>query len=379
MGETLQAAMQRAASVPLVAADFHRGIGRHISAPARLKRKPQKNPPFLLQRFLSFGEESEEDEDPCFVDGAQPLVEDPSHTTFGSDCKPGSFAECHWQSPEKAAEGYAGRLTQIGGAFILLTADSCQRRLKAGLLLAPAILTMIANGVDTGLTICLALTIFFAVITLLIEPGVIPRLTEKPSSVPKFVVVHEDMMYKWCRTCNIYRPPRSKHCPACDHCVDKFDHHCPIIGGCIGRRNYRFFLFMIIFAGLSHALSTLSIFHWLERLVAHMNSGTYELCLRHVVEATAAILAVVIQICCCYFCSWLLYTHAMLVCLNMTTNEMVNDAFHAQRYEEDADHGLYPCTAYHHVRGELENPHDHGVIENLGTVWTQSYRSQLQG
>ena len=81
----LQAAMQRAASVPLVAADFHRGkyglalimpdrsymsdIGRHISAPARLKRKPQKNPPFLLQRFLSFGEESEEDEDPCFVDG----------------------------------------------------------------------------------------------------------------------------------------------------------------------------------------------------------------------------------------------------------------------------------------------------------------------
>ena len=77
--------LQRAASVPLVAADFHRGkyglaltmpdrlytagIGRHISAPARLKRKPQKNPPLLLQRFLSFGEESEEDEDPYYVDG----------------------------------------------------------------------------------------------------------------------------------------------------------------------------------------------------------------------------------------------------------------------------------------------------------------------
>ena len=136
---------------------------------------------------------------------------------------------------------------------------------------------------------------------------------------------------------------------------------------------------MIIFAGVSHALSTLSIFDWLEKLVADVIAGTYEFSIRHVIEVAAAILAVVLQICCNYFCSWLLYTFAMLSCLNMTLNEMLNDTFHAQRYEEDADHGLYPCTAYHHIQGELENPHDQGAIENLGMVWTQSYRSQLQG
>jgi hypothetical protein len=48
--------------------------------------------------------------------------------------------------------------------------------------------------------------------------------------------------YRWCRTCQIIRPPRAAHCPDCDNCVMRFDHHCPFLNNCIGQRNYGFFI-----------------------------------------------------------------------------------------------------------------------------------------
>ncbi|KAI2463588.1 zf-DHHC-domain-containing protein [Annulohypoxylon bovei var. microspora] len=55
---------------------------------------------------------------------------------------------------------------------------------------------------------------------------------------------------KYCKTCNIWRPPRAHHCRLCDNCVETQDHHCVWINNCVGRRNYRYFFAFLTSATL---------------------------------------------------------------------------------------------------------------------------------
>lgn len=63
-----------------------------------------------------------------------------------------------------------------------------------------------------------------------------------------------DKGYRWCRTCQIIKPPRSAHCSFCDNCVMRFDHHCPFVNNCVGQRNY------LCFFGFTSAVTCLSLF-----------------------------------------------------------------------------------------------------------------------
>lgn len=95
-----------------------------------------------------------------------------------------------------------------------------------------------------------------------VDPGIIPRNlhplpTTDPSADPltlgpptndwvmvKLATSEVDAMVvpvKYCKTCNIWRPPRCYHCRVCDNCVETLDHHCVWLNNCVGRRNYRYF------------------------------------------------------------------------------------------------------------------------------------------
>uniref|UniRef100_A0A7N0TB65 S-acyltransferase n=1 Tax=Kalanchoe fedtschenkoi TaxID=63787 RepID=A0A7N0TB65_KALFE len=86
-----------------------------------------------------------------------------------------------------------------------------------------------------------------------VDPGIIPRTpgefvvrrsdSSRGARKSRTVTVNGvQLRTRYCKICNIFRPPRSCHCAVCDNCVQKFDHHCPWLSQCIGLRNYRFYL-----------------------------------------------------------------------------------------------------------------------------------------
>lgn len=70
---------------------------------------------------------------------------------------------------------------------------------------------------------------------------------------------------KYCKSCNIWRPPRAHHCRVCDNCIETQDHHCVWLNNCIGRRNYRYFFTFVTSATLLGVyLLAVSLIHILE-------------------------------------------------------------------------------------------------------------------
>jgi palmitoyltransferase ZDHHC9/14/18 len=113
-------------------------------------------------------------------------------------------------------------------------------------------------------TVC---TFGFFIVTTTTEPGIIPRkkLFEIMGSIPEEFTAHvffrdNSQGYKFCETCEIYRPPRAHHCAHCNNCVEMFDHHCPYVNNCIGKRNYFFFAALIVsclFMGLCNCVGVI--------------------------------------------------------------------------------------------------------------------------
>lgn len=113
----------------------------------------------------------------------------------------------------------------------------------------------------------------FAALTTHKDPGIIPwssLLIAIHGGIlpPQFQKPPEDdpsqKKRKFCETCKIWRPLRSSHCKACDCCVEVFDHHCPYLNNCIGKRNYRFFIFYLVFLSLDMICILLGLFIYLN-------------------------------------------------------------------------------------------------------------------
>lgn len=181
------------------------------------------------------------------------------------------------------------------------------------------------------------------------DPGFIPRSPPNTDveyglypSTKDYAVNGYTVTTKYCATCCHYRPPRCSHCAVCDNCVDKFDHHCPWVGTCVGRRNYRTFLFFIISATTlcCWVLATCIVQLW---KAAEERNGNWGASIGAYPASLVLIIYVFVAV---WFVGGLSFFHMWLVGKNMTT------------YEH-----------FRHRYSGTGNPYSKGFLNNCVEVW----------
>lgn len=90
------------------------------------------------------------------------------------------------------------------------------------------------------------------------DSGILPKnihkLKELPTEYLNSITLpggNNEVLIKFCSSCNDWRPPRSFHCSICNNCILIHDHHCKWLGNCIGFRNYKYFFNFLLFGSIS--------------------------------------------------------------------------------------------------------------------------------
>ncbi|KAF2642987.1 palmitoyltransferase erf2 [Massarina eburnea CBS 473.64] len=172
----------------------------------------------------------------------------------------------------KNYEYFSGNTTFCWGGRLQNTRDRPVNLATGTFVVIPACLFLGFSGPWLWLHVSPAIPITFAYLFLICissfihatasDPGILPRnlhpfpptnpnedpLNVGPPTTEWTMVVSAtganaamEVPTKYCKSCNIWRPPRAHHCRVCDNCVETQDHHCVWLNNCIGRRNYRYF------------------------------------------------------------------------------------------------------------------------------------------
>mmetsp|Transcript_41301 Transcript_41301/g.66985 ORF Transcript_41301/g.66985 Transcript_41301/m.66985 type:complete len:310 (-) Transcript_41301:421-1350(-) len=155
------------------------------------------------------------------------------------------------------------------------------------------------------------------------DPGIIARQSLKqyckPISDPD---IPPGTLGKYCKTCNIYRPPRSKHCRVCDNCVMRFDHHCRWVANCVGRRNYRVFLcFVASTMVLCSFVCCSAVIYFLH--LARLRDFSGDILVHPVANFLVSGSLLIFTFLNIWFPFGVLGFHLYLIWTNQTTNEML--------------------------------------------------------
>ena len=186
-------------------------------------------------------------------------------------------------------------------------------------------------------------SIFFIVLNLLIyaailiflliggcsDPGILERnnefsFYENRKSVIKMNIQGHMMNINYCYTCFHFRPPRTSHCAECDNCVQNFDHHCLWMGTCVGKRNYKFFYYILSLTSVCALIQSFSSIGYIINHFKHSNFKSIES--KYIVISLAFVIFFDIMFV-IFFLFKLCYVHTSLLSKGLTFYEYIKKKY----------------------------------------------------
>lgn len=144
--------------------------------------------------------------------------------------------------------------------------------------------------------------------------------------------VQESDISLFCYNCEVQVHNSSKHCRYCDKCVERFDHHCKWLNTCVGRKNYKYFLSIIVSVGflLSEVLAIaiavmVESFAYPTMFKHRLDNSSYNLNVNSSLDATRGILigCIVVLLGLLAMVMQLAGFHAVLLYKGITTYEFI--------------------------------------------------------
>lgn len=124
------------------------------------------------------------------------------------------------------------------------------------------------------------------------------------------------LVFKYCKKCDLIKPPRTHHCSMCDQCILKMDHHCPWVGNCVGIYNHKFFLQFLIYTTTGCLFSTLTMGTFCLRTLLSGSLGDFRVTkIQQLFIGSTLSLALTLGI------SILLFSHIYFVFANLSSVE----------------------------------------------------------
>ncbi|CAK56450.1 unnamed protein product (macronuclear) [Paramecium tetraurelia] len=95
-------------------------------------------------------------------------------------------------------------------------------------------------------SILLSISGYFCIKTTICDPTDSYVIQQQKSRGTPFDY-EEHQLNQFCELCIAYVKETTKHCKQCNRCCEDFDHHCRWINNCVGGKNYKQFIGMIVF------------------------------------------------------------------------------------------------------------------------------------